>query len=94
MDSLEQQARDMLERMGIEDAQSFTAGDVVELANLIGERGTRSKAKKYDSTVARIAGNLLSGRPLPSTPSAREELAQEVVGMARAIVEETKRTDQ
>ncbi len=31
----EQRARDMLERMGVEDAQSFTAGDVVELANLI-----------------------------------------------------------
>lgn len=31
----EQQARDMLERIGIEDAQSFSAGDLVELANLI-----------------------------------------------------------
>jgi hypothetical protein len=33
--SAEQQARDLLERCGVEDAQSFTAGDVVELANLI-----------------------------------------------------------
>jgi hypothetical protein len=33
----EQKARDLLERMGIEDAQSFTAGDVVELANLIAD---------------------------------------------------------
>lgn len=31
----EQKARDMLERMGVEDAQSMTAGDLVELANLI-----------------------------------------------------------
>jgi hypothetical protein len=31
----EQLARDMLERMGIEDASSFSSGDVVELANLI-----------------------------------------------------------
>lgn len=31
----EQQARDMLERMGVDDAQSFTAGDLVELANMI-----------------------------------------------------------
>ena len=31
----EQQARDLLERMGIEDAQSFSSGDLVELANLI-----------------------------------------------------------
>lgn len=33
--SAEQQARDLLERCGVEDAQSFSAGDVVELANLI-----------------------------------------------------------
>ena len=33
--SAEQEARDMLERMGIEDAQSFSSGDVVELSNLI-----------------------------------------------------------
>jgi hypothetical protein len=39
--SAEQQARDMLERMGIEDAQSFTSGDVVELANLIATRRDR-----------------------------------------------------
>jgi hypothetical protein len=31
----EQQARDLLERMGIADAQSFSAGDLIELANLI-----------------------------------------------------------
>ena len=31
----EQQARDMLERMGVEDAQEFTDEDIVELANLI-----------------------------------------------------------
>lgn len=33
----EQRARDMLEQCGVEDAQSFTAGDVVALANLIAE---------------------------------------------------------
>lgn len=33
--SAEQQARDILERCGVEEAQSFTAGDVVELANLV-----------------------------------------------------------
>lgn len=31
----EQQARDMLERMGVEDSQSFSTGELVELANLI-----------------------------------------------------------
>jgi hypothetical protein len=34
-DTAEQKARDLLARCGVEDAQSFTAGDVVELANLI-----------------------------------------------------------
>lgn len=34
----EQQARDLLDRMGIEGAQQMTAGDVAELANLIEER--------------------------------------------------------
>lgn len=34
----EQEARDILERMGMEGAQSFSAGDVIELANLIAER--------------------------------------------------------
>ena len=35
MKTLEQQARDILERCGWEDAQSCTAADVVELANLL-----------------------------------------------------------
>ena len=34
----EQKARDMLERMGVADAQGFSAGNVVELANLIAAR--------------------------------------------------------
>lgn len=41
--SAEQQARDMLERMGIENAQSFTAGQLVELANLIADRASIPK---------------------------------------------------
>lgn len=31
----EQQARDMLKRMGVDGAQNFSAGELVELANLI-----------------------------------------------------------
>lgn len=34
----EQKARDMLDRMGVEGAQSFSSGDLVELANLIASR--------------------------------------------------------
>jgi hypothetical protein len=34
----EQQARDLLERVGVQEAQSFSSGDVLEIANLIAER--------------------------------------------------------
>src|SRR4051794_24691955 len=34
--SLEQIARNLLEECGVEDAQRFTAGDVVALANFVG----------------------------------------------------------
>jgi hypothetical protein len=40
--SAEQMARDLLERIGVEDAQSFSSGDLVELANLIREQRPRS----------------------------------------------------
>ena len=33
--SVEQQARDMLTRMGVKGAQEFSAGDLAEIANLI-----------------------------------------------------------
>lgn len=46
--SAEQRARDLLERMDVEDAQSFTAGDVVELANLIAGRNADARdASRY-----------------------------------------------
>ena len=35
--TVEQQARDMLERIGVENTQIFSAGELVELANLIHE---------------------------------------------------------
>ena len=34
----EQQARDMLERMGVPNAKEFSAGALVELANLIADK--------------------------------------------------------
>lgn len=42
--SAEQQARDLLEQCGVEDAQSFTAGDVVVLANFIADAHRRVRA--------------------------------------------------
>lgn len=41
--TIEQQARDMLERIGVENAQNFSAGELVELANMIGEIRTGYK---------------------------------------------------
>ncbi len=40
MSTLEQQARDILERCGWEEAQQCTAGDITELANLLAEVAT------------------------------------------------------
>ena len=49
----EQQARDLLERMGVNNAQAFTAGDVVELANLIrAERSARTKDRDDPDLIA------------------------------------------
>lgn len=52
--------------------------------------------KNYESTVMRIAGNLLSGHinryGWPQTQAAREDYAVEAVALARAIVAEVKRT--
>lgn len=58
--SAEQQARDLLERCGVEDAQSFTAGDVVELANLI------AKSEEYRRQLAAIRGRCVGFTPDPS----------------------------
>lgn len=69
--SAEQQARDMLERMGVEDAQSFSSGDVVELANLIVEnhkwrQGLRVTLKAdidMYTDLVRLKRNLLDTMP-------------------------------
>lgn len=71
MTTLEQLARDLLERMGIENAQSFTAGDVVELANLIAER----------NAAGRMAGELLTAAKLALGEA--QAYADEVDGVER-----------
>jgi hypothetical protein len=55
-------------------------------------------ARKYDSTVARIAGNILSGAGLkpPSgydTAQRDADAARWAVGLARLVVAETERAD-
>ncbi len=37
MQNVEQDARDLLEQIGVEDAQSFSSGDLVELSNILAE---------------------------------------------------------
>jgi hypothetical protein len=48
----EQKARDLLERMGDENAQGYSAGDIVELANLIAERDHLLKVLDFISTAS------------------------------------------
>lgn len=57
--SAEQQARDLLEQCGVEDAQSFTAGDVVALANFIAE------ASRYRQQLAAIRERCVGFTPSP-----------------------------
>jgi len=45
--TLEQEARDILTACGVEDAQSFTAGDVAALANVLNERALLLKVAKF-----------------------------------------------
>lgn len=53
----EQKARDMLERMGVKDAQSFSSGDLVELANLIVEvERLEEKLDNCESVVDQLSG--------------------------------------
>lgn len=66
----EQQARDMLERIGVEGAQSFSAGDLVELANLIAERNHLSAVVEYIGVSA-------SGGELFPVGSADTEFAED-----------------
>lgn len=51
---------------------------------------------KYDTTVARIAGNIASGMASRSLPVGKDmvyQYAEESVALARAIVAKVKRTE-
>lgn len=52
------------------------------------------RTRKYDSTVARIAGNILSGQKWPErlTDETITHVAREAVRLARGIVAEVERT--
>lgn len=55
----------------------------------------QAERRGYDGTVARIAGNLLSGTAgdVGMTPAQEEQAARWAVRLARAIVAETIRTE-
>jgi hypothetical protein len=72
MISAEQEARDMLERLDVEDAQSFTAGDVVELANLIAE------ASRLRAVVERV-------RHLATTYTPSPDVVEDIAAAVNAI---------
>ena len=54
----EQKARDLLESIGVEDAQNFSAGELVELANLISERDHLAKQSYATPAKARLTDSL------------------------------------
>lgn len=62
MTSIEQQARDLLDRMEVDGAQNFSSGELVELANLISEhhedvriiQALRRQRDEAEAAVARV----------------------------------------
>ena len=71
----EQKARDLLERMGVNYAQSFSAGDVVELANLIGRdshRGTDLRLARITPESSGEVATLKNAKIVITTPYSTE----------------------
>lgn len=69
MKTLEQQARELLERIGVDGVEKYTSGDLVELANLIGEKQYSPLGLKFDNIKIHVANekaevNLMLGNVL------------------------------
>ena len=64
----EQKARDMLQRMGVEGAQDFSAGDLAELANLIDAAFSQ---QGIGELIGHICAVKFQGHiwPIPGTPA-------------------------
>ena len=76
MTTAEQKARDMLERMGVENAQEFSAGDLVELANLIAASDAAVAAERErNATLHASAAEVLDSwrRTFPEAWSLRDQ---------------------
>ena len=73
----EQQARDMLERMGVDGAQSFTAGDLVELANLL--NFSQALTKKNVELGAKVVDRTIASRRISSENKKLRAFAQAIM---------------
>lgn len=72
----EQKAREMLERIGVDDASSFSAGDVVELANLI-EAFEQARDELATEKHARYRADMAAEAEARHADRLREELENE-----------------
>ena len=73
----EQQARDMLERIGVDGAQSFTAGDIVELANLL--NFSQSLTKKNVELGDKVVEGTIASRRISSENKKLRAFAQAIM---------------
>ena len=73
----EQQARDMLERIGVDGAQSFTAGDLVELANLL--NFSQALTKKNVALGAKVVDGTIASRRISSENKKLRAFAQAIM---------------
>lgn len=78
MSTPEQQARDLMEQCGVEDAQSFSAGDVVALANFI------SDANDFRDAVEEIRHISTSYTPSPDVVADIAEIAAQAIDNSHA----------
>ncbi len=83
--TVDQQARDLLERIGVADAKTFSSGDLVELANLID--GKESLRQQLAAAQAKIDELMLEHCPDEMTPEQIAEWAkhQEVVVVPKTV---------
>ncbi len=68
------------------------AARAVQLETQLGALKSPMSKPDYDTTLARIAGNIAAGLVLHPSGYDTEQIAQLTVRLARAIVHETKRT--